>query len=368
MQINISKSVPEVYKEKRHWPAVSIIMPFEPIIQRKDDLMMRLQKAMKKVEWEMGTGYDEDLAELVMLKLKTIIKNLNFSTVKKSIAIYVSPVFEKLMYLNMPVNETITVNESFFIRDIVHAKKEIPAYFVLALSEKWSTVYEGNVAELIKIKSNGAGNMPGSKHTATTEKIADGNVLFTKQFLQHSDEGLSILLSAMPLPVLVVGNKKVLDHFKALTVNGKNIVEYIEGSHGKPAEAALFDSIHPYVADWDKIKIKHLYHELEKAAAEDNLVYGINAVRLSASQHRSKLLIVDKNFMQHPDQYETEDNGAVTQYRFNKFSCISHVIDEIIGNVLENGGTVEMVDEDVLAGKPVALVKDRHDGMQNILL
>ena len=63
MQINISKSVPEVYKEKRHWPAVSIIMPFEPIIQRKDDLMMRLQKAMKKVEWEMGTGYDEDLAE-----------------------------------------------------------------------------------------------------------------------------------------------------------------------------------------------------------------------------------------------------------------------------------------------------------------
>ncbi|HRP58131.1 hypothetical protein [Agriterribacter sp.] len=359
MQTDISTSIRELHKEKRQWPAVSIIMPFEPVI-RRDDLVVRLQKAMKKVEWEMGIGYDEDLAELVMLKLRTIVKNLNFNTFKKSIAIYVSPVFEKVMYLNMPVSETIAVNESFFIRDIVHAKKEIPAYFVLALSEKWSTVYEGNVAELVKIKSNGAGNVPGSRYTATTEKTADGAVLFTKQFLQHTDEGLSILLAAMPLPVLVVGNKKVLDRFKALTVNGKNIVEYIESSRGKAAEAALFNSIYPYIADWDKIRIKHLYHQLEKAAIEENLVYGIGGVQLSAAQHRSRLLIVDKNFIQNPGQYETEDNNAIVQYRYNKFSCVSHVIDEIIGNVLENGGDIEVVDEDMLGGKPVALVKNRH--------
>ncbi len=360
MQTDISTSTPEVYREKRHWPAVSIIMPFEPVMQRRDDLMMRLQKAMKKVEWEMGSGYDEDLVELVILKLKTIIKNLNFSSFKKSIAIYVSPVFEKVMYLNMPVNETITVNESFFIRDIVHSKKEIPAYFVLALNEKWSTVYEGNVAALVKIKSNGVGNMPRLKPAAGRGKTPDGHPSVVKQFLEHTDEGLSILLSAMPLPVLVVGNKNVLDHFKALTANGKNIVEYIEGSYGKTTGAALFDRIHAYIADWDKIKIKHLYHQLEKAAAEDNLVYGVDAVRLSASQHRSKLLIVDKNFIQHPYQYETEIGEVTTAHRFNKFSCVSHVIDEIIGNVLENGGDIEMVDEDVLGGKPVALVKDRH--------
>src|SRR5690606_331105 len=137
------------------------------------------------------------------------------------------------MYLNMPVNETISVDDSFTVRDIVYAKKEIPAYFVLALSEKWSTVYEGNISELIKVKSNGAGNMCGSKETATAEKVADDNAFFVKQFLTHTDEGLSILLSAMPLPVLVTGNKNVLNRFKALTVNGKNIVQYIEGSPGK---------------------------------------------------------------------------------------------------------------------------------------
>ncbi len=361
MQINISTSIPAVHEKKRHWPAVSIIMPFEPVIQRRDELMQKLQKAMKKVEWEMGTGYDEDLAGLVMLKLKTVIKNLNFSTFKKSIAIYVSPVFEKVMYLNIPVNETITVNESFVIRDIVRAKKDIPAYFVLMLSEKWSTLYEGNVAELIKIKSNGAGNMPGAKHVTTAEKIADEKSFFVKPFLQHTDEGLSIMLSAMPLPVLLVGNKNVLDYYKALTTNSKSIVECIEGSYGKDTETALFDSIQPYIADWDKIKIKHLYHQLEKAATEGKLVNGIAAVQQSLSQHRGRLLVVGRSLIQNPGMPETDTPAPGS--RFNKFSCIRHVIDDVIEKVLENGGDVEMVDDDVLGGQHIALVKDRHNYM-----
>ncbi|HRO47205.1 hypothetical protein [Agriterribacter sp.] len=361
MQINISTSIPAVHEKKRHWPAVSIIMPFEPVIQRKDDIMQQLRKAMKKVEWEMGTGYDEDLAGLVMLKLRTVIKNLNFSTFKKSIAIYVSPVFEKVMYLNMPVNETITVNEFFVIRDIVYAKKDIPAYFVLVLGEKWSTLYEGNIAGLIKIKSNGAGNIPGFKHAANMENVADDNAFFVKQFLQHTDEGLSIMLSAMPMPVLVTGKKNVLDYFKALTANSKSIVECIEGSHEKAAEGALFDIIHPYIADWDKIKIKHLYHQLEKAATEDQLVNGITAVQQSLSHHRGRLLVVGKSLIHNPGMPETDTLSPANP--FNKFSCVRHVIDDVIEKVLENGGDVEMVDDDVLGGQQIALVKDRHNYM-----
>ncbi|HTN06562.1 hypothetical protein [Agriterribacter sp.] len=361
MQTKISTSTPAVEEKKRHWPAVSIIMPFEPVIQRKADLLQKLQKAMKKVEWEMGTGYDEDLADLVMLKLKTVIKSLNFSTFKKSIAIYVSPVFEKVMYLNMPVNETITVNESFVIRDIVYARKNIPAYFVLVLGEKWSTLYEGNIAGLNKIKSNGAGNMPGFKQAATGERVADDNAFFVKQFLQHTDEGLSIMLSAMPMPVLVVGNKNVLAHFKSLTANSKSIVECIEGSHGKATETALFNILHPYITDWDKIKIKHLYHQLEKAATEGKLVNGITAVQQSLSQHRGRLLVVGKNLMHNPEMRETDELAPGS--RFNKFSCVKLVIDDLIEKVLNNGGDVEVVDDDVLGGQQIVLVKDRHNYM-----
>ncbi|HRP30376.1 MAG TPA: hypothetical protein PKV73_00725 [Agriterribacter sp.] len=359
-QTHISPSEPSVDDKRRHWPAVSIIMPFEPVIQRKDELMQKLNKAMKRVEWEMGTGYDEDLADLVMMKLRMIIQSLNFSTFKKSIAIYVSPVFEKVMYLNMPVNETITVNESFFVRDIVYAKKEIPAFMVLVLSEKRSTLYEGDEVSLTKIKSNGIGNMPDRGYEFPIEEnTGDNDALVVQQFLRHTDDGLSIVLAAMPLPVLVLGRKQVLDRFKQVTTNGKDLVECIEYKQGKLTEGQLFDLIQPHIADWEKIKVKHLYRQLEKAATEGKVVNGITAIQKSISHHRGRLLVFGRSLLRNPEILEKKDSESLNV--FNKFSCVRHTIDEIIGNVLENGGNIEMVDDDVLGGQHIVLVKDKHD-------
>src|SRR5690606_37059334 len=182
MNTSISSSLRSATEKKRHWPAVSIVMPFEPVIQRKDDLMMRLQKAVKKAEWEMGTGYDEDLAGLVSLRLRTVIKKLNFSTFKKSIAIYVSPVFEKVIYLNMPVNETITVDDSFMVRDILRAKKQIAHYLVLLLGETRSGVYEGGNSDLVKIKFNSSASMTSFKTKAAQTDMASGSDFLYKNF------------------------------------------------------------------------------------------------------------------------------------------------------------------------------------------
>ncbi len=348
-------------EDKRgRWPSVSIITPFEPVVQRKDELMSNLQKILKRVDWELGMGFDEDLVDLVMIKLKAIFNHLNFSTFKKSLAIFVSPVFEKVLYMDMAVEETILINESFIIRDIVLAKKEIPAYFILVLNKKWSTVYEGNECRLIKIKSNGIGNIPGIRNFSL--KTPEGQEMnagrFVNQFFKHIDEGLSILLSTMPLPVLILGNKEALDTFKSITVNNKSIVEYIEGSFSKTSEEDLFKVICNYITDWDKIKIKYLYHQLEKAATEGKLVSGFDAVYRSVLQHRNRLLIVSKSLFYNADSIEI-DESLKDRSRFNKFSCVKHLIDDIIEKVLGNGGDVEMVDDDVLAGQQIVLLNDR---------
>lgn len=358
MNISISSSLRSAPEKKRHWPAVSIIMPFEPVIRRKEDLMMRLQKAVKKAEWEMGTGYDEDLAELVLMRLRTVIKNLNFSTFKKSIAIYVSPVFEKVIYLNMPVNETITVDDSFMIRDILHAKKEMPHYFVLLLGETRSGVYEGGSSGLVKIKFNSAAGMSSFKTEAVQADVGSGsNDLLFKNFLQHTDEGLGILLQSMPVPVIALGNKEVSAHFKEVTKHNHSIVEYIAGNNEEATESGLFDVVKPYIAEWNKIKTRYLYHQLESAAAGGKLESGIQAVQQSAARHRPRLLIVEKKIMSNPLECEMEGIEQPIENRFAKFSCIKHVIDDIIEKVLENGGDVEMVDDDMLGGQQIALVK-----------
>ena len=99
--------------------------------------------AADKVEQELLENYPDEMGFLVMHKLRAIIKNLNFNTHKKSIAIYVSPVFEKVLYLDIAVEEKIIIDESFEIRDLVYSKKQLHKYLVLLLSGKESRMYLG---------------------------------------------------------------------------------------------------------------------------------------------------------------------------------------------------------------------------------
>ena len=150
----VTQEIKEVMEAVHYRPAVSVIMPFEPKMSLKTELAHSLKTAADKVEQELLQNYPGELGELVMHKLRAIIKDLNFNTHKKSIAIYVSPVFEKVLYLDISVEEKIIVDESFEIRDLVYSKKQLHKYLVLLLSNKVSRIYLGNTATFVRIVSD----------------------------------------------------------------------------------------------------------------------------------------------------------------------------------------------------------------------
>ena len=144
----------EVMEAVHYRPAVSIIIPFEPKMSLKTELANSLKTAANKVEKELLENYPDELGMLVMQKLRAVIKDLNFNTHKKSIAIYVSPVFEKVLYLDIAVEEKIIVDESFEIRDLVYSKKQLHKYLVLLLSNKVSRIYLGNTETFVRLVSD----------------------------------------------------------------------------------------------------------------------------------------------------------------------------------------------------------------------
>ena len=73
-----SKRINPVYR----FPSVSIFMPFDPKMGMKNKLTSSLSKANDKVVSELNNKYPGEMSLLVIQKLKTIIKNLNFNTHK----------------------------------------------------------------------------------------------------------------------------------------------------------------------------------------------------------------------------------------------------------------------------------------------
>jgi hypothetical protein len=283
MKAVITPGIREVIDAVHYRPAVSVIVPFEPKMSLKSELLHALKTAADKAERELLETYPGEMAVLMMRKLRAIISNLNFNTHKKSIAIYVSPVFEKVLYLDIAVEKKVIVDESFEIRDLVYSKKELHKYLVLLLDSKESRMYLGNSATFVRIVSNTrepanayVNDLP--ERVGNFSDIQQRKEIIMDKFLHHIDNALNIILNAYHLPLFVLAPKRILGHFRNITRHGGAVIEYIEGNYDALTLHELKAVLDPHVSDWKKVKARELLNQVEEAMNKKKLAVGMRNV------------------------------------------------------------------------------------------
>jgi hypothetical protein len=353
MPTKIFPQADEILQAVKYMPCVSIIMPFEPKMSLKTELEHRLKIAISKVDSEIMASYTEEKALAVLRRLRNLVKNLDFNTHKKSIAIFVSPLVEKVFYLDIPVEEKIIVDDSFEIRDLVYSKKEMHKYLVLVLSSKRTRIYLGNTHTFVRIVSNVPDHVAAFKNdiperVANFSDPSDRKEVMLEKFLRHTDEGLGILLKAYPLPLFVMGTDRVIGHFKKITHNAGRILGFVHGNYEEATEEELRNALQPQIADWKKVKEADLLRQLDQAAGAKKLVAGMENVWREAMHKKGRLLVVEKNFIYpahlggEKDIIYSENNEAGHDF------YIKDAVDDVIEKIFENGGDVEFVDPGVL--------------------
>lgn len=352
----LTPEIREILEAIHYRPAISILLPFHPKISLKTELNHALKLAVEKVEKELNEHYLDEMNRLVMQKLQTILKNLNFNTHKRSIAIFVSPVFEKVLYLDIAVEEKIIVDDSFEIRDIIYNKQQQKQYLLLLLSGKESKVYLGGINNLERIASNN----PESTYAYVNdspEKVAnfsDTNArkeIIMEKFLRNTDRSLDIILKTYNVPIFVLGTEKIVGHFKSITKHSGSIIDFINGNYEEKSMSELKEIIKPKISDWEKIRDINILNKLKNASEKRQVSLGIKNVWKDAMSHKGKLLVVEKNYTYSAEHSGTDEESskifkAVEPY--NKFSYIKDAVDDIIEKVLESGGDVEFVESGLL--------------------
>ncbi len=336
-------------------PCVSVIMPFEPKMNPSAELKHQLKCVTDQVKAELLSGYEPETAENIIRKMQALLKDLNYNTHKKTIAIFVSPLVAKVYYLDIAVEQKIIIDQSFEIRDLVYSKKQLHKYLLVELSSKWTRIYLGNTHQFVKVISNVPDNIAACRNDVSTagrnhiDAKKDKQILLDK-FLQHTDKGLTLLLEAYHLPVFVMGTDRTIGHFKAITHNSQHIVKYIHGNFEKLDEAALQKVMEPYIADWKTVLQTDLLHQIEQAADQNKLSTGMQQVWKSATEHRGKLLITSKNFIYPAVQGTKKENIFPYNEKMQQAFYIKDAVDDVIEKVLADGGDAEFVDEELLDG------------------
>ncbi|MDP4286006.1 MAG: hypothetical protein Q8891_16455 [Bacteroidota bacterium] len=77
-------------------PRISIVIPFEPKMNKKSELLKILMSAADKTENELRQEYPEEMVMPVIIKLRKLIKDIHYESHNKSIAFFVSPLTEKV--------------------------------------------------------------------------------------------------------------------------------------------------------------------------------------------------------------------------------------------------------------------------------
>jgi len=363
--MNLFTSTPEreAIATVQFLPAVSIIMPFTPVITLKKTLEYSLKNVMGKVETMLSTHYTVEKAIPVIIKLRNCISSLNYNTHKKSIAIFVSPIVEKVYYFGVEMEEKIVIDPTFTISDLVCCKKEKSEYLILLLSDTFSKMYWGNDTQLKLIKSNSLINTPYHENP-TPEKETDFSIVanqkecITNKFLFQMDQGLSIILKSYPLPVFVMGRERLLQYFKKITKNDENLVHFIHGNYDESSESDLGGTMKHFLSRWNKLKQQHLLKQVEKAKEQNKLRTGMEEILKATMGKRGKLLVVEKELVNHAPTPGTYNPFFKTGSDCNEIFFIKDEVDDIIKNVFENDGDVEFIDEGLLKDyRHIALIE-----------
>ena len=363
MNTVVTPHIQEMLQAAHYRPAVTILLPFQPRIQSKSELQNLIKRVTNKVETQLLVKYPDAMGMMVRQKLMTITRNLNYNTHHNSVAIFLSPVSEKILYLDMEVEERVFVDQSFEIRELVYNKKQCRKYLLLQLSGHESRLYVGNDANLVRIVSNSSINAHDYlKHTAQKwpgySDMQERREIIRNKFLQHVDHSLDIILKAYPLPIFILGPDKVLDHFKELTSHNEFIVEYVAGEYAEAAPAVLHERMHPFIKDWRKVQDRNLLNQIEAAAAKRKLVVGMQDVWREAMSRKVRLLVIDENYHYNPQDGNIDEVIFKAIDPYNKFSYKNDPIDDVIERVLGNGGDVAFVEDGLLKDyQHVALVK-----------
>jgi hypothetical protein len=101
ISMNLLTSTPkrETIATVQFLPAVSIIVPFAPVITPKKTLEYSLKNIMGRVEAILTASYTVERAIPVIIKLRNLIASLNYNTHRKSITIFVSRIIDKVYYM-----------------------------------------------------------------------------------------------------------------------------------------------------------------------------------------------------------------------------------------------------------------------------
>ncbi len=337
---------------RRSYPSISILMPTHRTSPANKADPILLKNLVTEVEKRLAQELSKREIEPLMKKLEGVIAGVEWRHTLEGLALYVSPDYADVFYVPVTLNERVVIDETFATRDLVLALNRSPRYWVLALSEQPTKLFEGARETLIEARGEGFPMVHGGPGGSTALPKGQGISKSAyederhRQFFKKVDDALSAYLKDDPLPVVVVGVERWLSHFNGVTANSKHIVATVTGNHDKTPAHELGKLVWPPVSEALSIKRQHALDALGKAVGAQRYGSGPREAWRYANEGRVDTLIIEEDF--HFPATLDQAGLPIAAEDSTQPGVMDDAMDEVIEKVLALQGNVVFVDNDDL--------------------
>jgi hypothetical protein len=358
MNIKYYPELESIEEHSTYFPSISMIIPMHILSVSEFNNYLKIKS--KEVEKMLHKNYDKETVHVVMEKLDSLVHQVHVDKSRKGIALYVSPWFQKVYFLDFEPTEKLILDDSFEIRDLIfnHAITNKIILLLLSGNELKYLVYKDRKFEKIHV------DVPLRIEAFMNETLHDVAIYYEKSQRKdkarhaNAEQGLKSALKQFPLPVIVAGTEKLISEFKSITSHDKDIIDYVSGNYLESSE----DELRHLVQDaLGRYKTKVEAETITKIKKIDNpkiIAIGLKEVWKEASLKNVQTLIVEQNFRK-PAALNPGKSEIFTNAMDKVPYPMQDAVDDIIEKVAESGGKIQFVSDDLLTDfRRIVLIKN----------
>lgn len=302
---------------------------------------IQLKNLIKEALERLYNSYEKRFVWPIDERLNEIAESIRHDENIESLVIYANQNFSAYTRLPIEVQDRVIIDRTFATKDLIKAAYEEGGYYVLQLSRsiaRLTEAFNGKVVEEM------GGDFPYENPMENRgNPEMDNESDYIKEFLNHVDKSLQIVLNERPLPVIVVSERRTYNYFVEVCDDTSSIVGILDRlpNDEKP------DKI---VAEaWKKmlsvIQERHAsrIEELEEAKSTNSVVSGYKDVWQTVQQGRGKILFVRKGLMQPAIVDEENFKIKLIDHPSSQPDAVDDIVDEMIEQTIAYGGDLVFV-------------------------
>jgi hypothetical protein len=265
---------------RKVFSSLGLVIPFQPSMWDDKTVLAELIYAIKTVSKALREKYTSDCADKVLHRLEKIFAQLNFDTLRKSVAIVLEPGNEKIIYLNFVAKPVLFFGKSISLLNLVtNVPREADFYFL---------VFDGTDVRMYEYYNRQLGKVYEHKSLMPNGHLANTVDLYHTIFTQ-----IELINYGYKKPVFISGREEDMDMFlsrcpfAAITFKKNNpIMKY-------PVEIIKLMALEINF-QWRSLQSKFIRGRIKLAAKSNTLIGNKEAVLQALQKKWDGLLLLDK--------------------------------------------------------------------------